>query len=228
MSGRDGGAEQRLVTPGEVIAPVGNERAGSGCAVVGSNVVATRLGTLTQAHNTWSVQAFSTSYFPRSGDLVIGTVEAVQSNLWFVDIHGPFNGLLPMSLAPFKAEYGAARMIMGPGAVILARVQEVDATHAVILTMKGVGLRRLKRGITERIPVQHLDVLRGDEARLDRIRDLGSARILMGENGVVWVDGKDSDLVWIRRILAEVRAHGHAPDALTRIDEMIEQGPGGA
>ena len=143
MSGRDGGAERRLVTPGEVIAPVGNERAGSGCAVVGSNVVATRLGTLTQDHNTWSVQAFSTSYFPRSGDLVIGTVEAVQSNLWFVDIHGPFNGLLPMSLAPFKAEYGAARMIMGPGAVILARVQEVDATHAVILTMKGVGLRRL-------------------------------------------------------------------------------------
>ena len=50
----------------------------------------------------------------------------------------------------------------------------------------------------------------------------------MGENGVVWVDGEDSDLVWIRRILAEVRAHGHAPDALTRIDEMIEQGPGGA
>ena len=62
-----------------------------------------------------------------------------------------------MSLAPWKVEFGAARQHMDVGDVVLARVQEVDECHNVVLTMKGVGLRRLNQGAVESIPVQHID-----------------------------------------------------------------------
>ena len=82
---------------------------------------------------------------PRSGDLIVAVVAEVRNNLWFMNINGPFQGLLPMSLAPWKVEFGAARQHMGIGDVVLARVQEVDECHNVVLTMKGVGLRRLNQ-----------------------------------------------------------------------------------
>ena len=44
-----------------------------------------------------------------------------------------------MSLAPWKVEFGAAREQMDVGDVMLARVQEVDESHSVVLPMKGVG-----------------------------------------------------------------------------------------
>ena len=51
-----------------------------------------------------------------------------------------------MSLAPWKVEFGQARQHMDVGDSLLARVQEVDECHNVVLTMKGVGLRRLSQG----------------------------------------------------------------------------------
>ena len=35
----------------------------------------------------------------------------------------------------------------------------------VVLTMKGVGLRRLNQGTVESIPVQHIDRVRGEKQR---------------------------------------------------------------
>ena len=45
---------------------------------------------------------------------------------------------------------------MDVGDVVLARVQEVDECHNVVLTMKGVGLRRLNQEQLN-LFVQHID-----------------------------------------------------------------------
>ena len=105
----------------------------------------------------------NSSYIPRSRDLVVATVAEVRNNLWFMDINGAFQGLLPMSLAPWKVEFGAARQHMGIGDAALARVQEVDECHNVVLTMKGVGLRRIKQGSLLTIPVNHIDRIKGKD-----------------------------------------------------------------
>ena len=147
MSGAKEGAELRLVTPGEAIGASSGVRAGTGTLIVGDNIIATKVGWVKENNGVTSVDPIHSAYMPRSGDLVIGVIESVRNNLWFADVNGPFNGLLPMSLAPWKVEFGAARQHMDIGDIMLARVQEVDEAHNIVLTMKGVGLRRLKEGI---------------------------------------------------------------------------------
>ena len=71
-----------------------------------------------------------------------------------------------MSLAPWKVEFGAARQHMDIGDIMLARVQEVDEAHNIVLTMKGVGLRRLKEGIMSDISMNHISRLREKMTRL--------------------------------------------------------------
>tara|TARA_B100000965_G_scaffold295779_1_gene253956 strand:- start:398 stop:844 length:447 start_codon:yes stop_codon:yes gene_type:complete len=127
-----------------------------------------------------------------------------------MNINGAFQGLLPMSLAPWKVEFGAARQHMGIGDVALARVQEVDECHNVVLTMKGIGLRRIKQGSLLTIPVNHIDRIKGkDNSTLERLKNASDCRIIVGQNGKVWVDGDAEGIAWARKAIDIAQNYGH-------------------
>ena len=169
MTGAKEGAELRLVTPGEAIGASSGKRAGTGTIISGDSIISTKLGWAKENNDVLFVDPIFAKYLPRSGDLVIGIIESVRNNLWFAEVNAPFNGLLPMSLAPWKVEFGSTRQHLGIGDAALARIQEVDETHNMVLTMKGVGLRRLNEGAVVSIPVNLIDTLRGHNNGLSLI-----------------------------------------------------------
>ena len=192
------------------IGPSAGKRTGSGAIAQNQEIIATKLGWAREINDTISVDPINSSYIPRSGDLVVATVAEVRNNLWFMDINGAFQGLLPMSLAPWKVEFGAARQHMGIGDVALARVQEVDECHNVVLTMKGIGLRRIKQGSLLTIPVNHIDRIKGkDNSTLERLKNASDCRIIIGQNGKVWVDGNAEGIAWARKAIQIAQDCGH-------------------
>lgn len=210
MSKGQVGAEQRLVTPGMVIGPSSGKRAGTGTIAENNEFIATRLGWLNEQNDVVSVLPINSAYMPRSGDLIIGFVAEVRNNLWFFDVNGPFQALLPMSLAPWKVEFGSTRQHLGIGDAALARIQEVDETHNMVLTMKGVGLRRLNEGAVVSIPVNLIDTIRGqNNAMLSRIRDATNCRIIVGDNGRVWIHGDAADMHVARQLIQTLNEEGH-------------------
>ena len=210
MSGAKEGAELRLVTPGMVVGPSSGKRAGSGMIAENNEFIATRVGWLNEQNNVVSVQPINSAYMPRSGDLIIGFVAEVRNNLWFFDVNGPFQALLPMSLAPWKVEFGSTREHLGIGDAALARIQEVDETHNMVLTMKGVGLRRLNEGAVVSIPVNLIDTLRGDNnSTLSRIRDATDCRMIVGDNGRVWIHGDAEAMHVARQLIQTLNEEGH-------------------
>ena len=224
MSGAKSGAEPRLVTPGEVIETSLEMRSGVGITYENNQYISTRIGWLRENNGTLSVDPIQGSYMPRSGDLVIGYIEAVRNNLWFAEINGAFNGLLPMSLAPWKVEFGAARQHMDIGDVIIARVQEVDESHSVVLTMKGVGLRKLKNGCVESIGVQLLDKFRGpNNEHVRNMASISDTRIVVGENGRIWIDGEPEGIQSVREFIQFTKQCGHHKDFITQFQEKINK-----
>ncbi len=210
MSQGQSDAELRLVTPGMAIGPSAGKRIGSGAVAHDDDIIATKLGWVREFNGTVSVDPINSSYIPRSGDLIVATVAEVRNNLWFMNINGAFQGLLPMSLAPWKVEFGAARQHMGIGDVALARVQEVDECHNVVLTMKGIGLRRLNQGALLTIPVNHIDRIKGkDNSTLERLKSASDCRIIVGQNGKVWVDGDAQGIAWSRAAIEIAQRCGH-------------------
>ena len=210
MSQGQAGAEQRLVTPGMAVGPSTGKRAGSGIIVAEESFIATQLGWLRERNNTVSVDPINAAYMPRSGDLVVGIVAEVRNNLWFFDVKGPFQALLPMSLAPWKVEFGSTRQHLGIGDAALARIQEVDETHNMVLTMKGVGLRRINEGAVLSIPVNLIDTLRGENnAMVSRIRDATDCRIIVADNGRVWVHGDADNMKVARELIQTLNQEGH-------------------
>ena len=225
MNGSNNGAEQRLVIPGEVIQDSAKMNPGCGLIKSPEGLVVTRLGNLNENNGTLHVSPINATYMPRSGDLVIGYVEAVQSNLWFLDVAGPFNALLPMSLAPWKVEFGDARNHMDVGEAVLARAQEVDESHSVVCTMKGVGLRKISEGHIVEIPVQQIPNLRGEGgSRIQQIKNASDCRIIVGENGRVWIDGDSSGIKIAAKAIAIISEKGH----MDNVDDSLAAVLGGA
>jgi exosome complex component RRP4 len=131
-----------------------------------------------------------------------------------------------MSLAPWKVEFGAARQHMGIGDVVLARVQEVDECHNVVLTMKGVGLRRLNQGTVVSVPINHIDRLRGEgNATVQRLRDAADCRIIIGENGRVWIDGDAEGTAWARQAVALAQTSGHKTTFEAELTALEQNAP---
>ena len=224
MSGVLEGAELRLVTPGEAIGASSGARAGSGVIIQNEKLIATKVGWVNERNGVTSINPINSAYMPRSGDLVIGIVESVRNNLWFAEVNGPFNGLLPMSLAPWKVEFGAAREQMDIGDIMLARIQEVDEAHNIVLTMKGVGLRKLKEGVMEEIPINTIAHLRGENnSLLNKLKDASDCRIIVAENGRVWIDGEGDGISFVRSIIEKTRNSGHNSRFTENILEIIEE-----
>lgn len=224
MTGAEEGAVLRLVTPGEAIGASSGVRAGTGTLKQGNEIISTKLGWAKENNGVVFVDPIYSAYLPRSGDLVIGIVESVRNNLWFAEVNGPFNGLLPMSLAPWKVEFGAAREHMDIGDVMLARVQEVDEAHNIVITMKGVGLRKLKEGTVLDLPVNLVKLVRSDnDSILNSLKEVSDCRIIVADNGRMWVDGSPENISMVRDAIDLLRSSGHMNNVTDVISQFVEE-----
>ena len=216
--GRDGRGT-RLVTPGASLGASEGRRIGHGVVENAGQLIAVKLGALIENDDEISVLPSHTKYTPRPGDLVIGIVEAVQSNLWFLDINAPFNALLPMSLGPGKSEFGGARNVLNVGFSVLCRIQEVDETHSSVVTMKGLGLRRLDSGMVEEIPPHLMQSLFSDSDVLKKLKSTTDCRIILADNGRMWIDGETNSITDIVSRIKKVR---NLSRDFSSLDAMIE------
>jgi exosome complex component RRP4 len=218
--GQESGAP-RLVYPGERLGSGKDSTIGHGIRNIDGNLVAMRMGTLQKHGKVLSVNPLNSRYVPRAGDLVVGLVEGMTNNIWFIDIGASFNAILPMSLAPWKVEFGAVREHLDVGDAILCRVQEVDETQSAVATMKGMGLRKLKSGMIENIPPHIISQVIGKGgSMLQSLKSLGDCRIVVGQNGRVWLDGDQDGIKGVRNALKVIRDTAHLPGLKERISAL--------
>ena len=208
---RNGRRASPLVTPGEDLGKSEGREAGHGVLVMDGRLTATKHGRMNEKGNEVSIQPLRTAYIPRPGDLVIGYVEGCTNNIWFIDIGAPFNAILPMSLGPGNTSFGGTRQVIDIGEAILCRIQEVEETHSSVVTMKGLGLRKIRSGTIEDVEPHLLGLLIGKKG--NSLRDLkneSDCRIVVCDNGRIWVDGEFDGVVSVKTRLKEMTLESKA------------------
>tara|TARA_B110000116_G_scaffold263701_1_gene270550 strand:- start:1894 stop:2598 length:705 start_codon:yes stop_codon:yes gene_type:complete len=225
--GRTLAASGSLVIPGDKISLDTSDRLGHGVIKINGEFIATKLGYVVAKSGEVSITPIHTAYFPRPGDLVIGYIEGMRSNIWFIDLNAPFNAILPMSLAPMKIDYGGTRDAMNVGTTILCRIQEVDEAHSSVVTMKGMGLRKVNSGFVDTIP-PHLvgTISSGSNAIINQLKDASNCRIILGANGRIWVDGEPEGIRIVRNAFTFVRDNEHSTDLAGAFTGHLANGNG--
>ena len=198
---------QVLVVPGEDLGESEGQEAGHGVLSISGRLKAIKQGIIRKKGALVSVEPKHTRYMPRPGDLVIGFIEGCTNNIWFIELGAPFNAILPMSLGPGKVDFGGTRSVMDVGDAVLCRIQEVEETHSSVVTMKGMGLRKIRSGIIEEIDPHLLGRLigKGGES-LRRLKEDTECRVVVADNGRMWIDGEFEGILEVRKRLFELSA----------------------
>ena len=194
-----------IVIPGDDLGEIKDKLAGHGVLEINGRFTAVKKGIHRVKERVVSVEPIYSKYTPRPSDLVIGYIEGCTNNIWFVDIGAPFNAILPMSLGPSKAEFGGARSVIDIGEAILCRVQEVEETHSSVVSMKGMGLRKINSGIVEQLPPHLIGRIIGKGGKfLSDIKSNSECRIVVADNGRIWIDGELPGISNVRKIILEL------------------------
>ncbi|ADT83139.1 MULTISPECIES: exosome complex RNA-binding protein Rrp4 [Thermococcus] len=229
---------RELVVPGTLLAQ-GPFKNGRGTFKEGNRIYSTVVGLVDIRNDFIRVIPLEGPYIPEVGDNVIGKIVDVKFSSWTVDIGAPYQATLRIQDAVeekidlLKTDL---RKIFDIGDIIYAKVKAFNEVNQIDLTTKGMPFNGgpLKGGQIVKITPSKVPRLIGKGgSMINLIKKMTQTRIIVGQNGWVWVSGRKEELerVAIEAIL-KVDRESHTQGLtdrvkellLTRLKELKEQG----
>jgi exosome complex component RRP4 len=195
---------------------------GPGTYRVGGKVYASQLGLLAPRPPFVQVVPLSGRYVPKAGDQVVGTVTDAQSTFWLLDIGAPRWAPLHMTGTPWKVDIGETERYLRAGDAVVVRVESLDATGRIGVTMLGDGLGKLEGGTIVRISPARVPRLVGrGGSMIATITRHTSAEVAIGQNGRVWIGGNPEAIVRVREVLRMIEQNGPRSGLTDRVERFL-------
>ncbi|WP_297536437.1 exosome complex RNA-binding protein Rrp4 [Thermococcus sp.] len=218
---------RELVVPGTLLAQ-GPFKNGRGTFREGNRIYSTVIGLVEIRGDLIRVIPLEGPYIPEVGDNVLGKIVDVKFSNWTVDIGAPYQANLRVQDAVeeridlLKTDL---RKIYDIGDIIYAKVKAFNEINQIDLTTKGMPFKGgpLRGGQLVTITPSKVPRLIGKGgSMINMIKKLTGTRIIVGQNGWVWVSGKNSELekLAIEAIL-KVDRESHTQGLTDRVKEYL-------
>jgi len=212
--------DKKFVVPGEILAE-DDFYPGRGTFKEGDLVCSSLMGLVSLRNNKISVIPLKSKYIPKKGDVVIGEIDDIRFSMWGVDINSPYSGILPASEV-FGREKKELSRVFKIGDVLFLRVVDVDEVKKVKLGLKGRGMGKFKKGILVDITPTKVPRLIGKKgSMINMIKDKTRCKIVVGQNGLVWVKGDDDMEQITKKIIHLIEAEAHTSGLTNRIRDKL-------
>jgi exosome complex component RRP4 len=196
---------------------------GPGTYRVGGKVYASVLGLLSPRPPFVQVIPLSGRYIPKPNDVVIGTVTDVQGTFWLLDIGAPRWAPLHMTGTPWKVDVGETEQYLRVGESVVVRVENLDPTGRIGVTMLGEGLGKLEGGsIVHLSPARIPRVVGRGGSMVETITRLTGAQVAVGQNGRVWVGGDPEAIHRVREVLRMISEEGQRSGLTERVESYLK------
>lgn len=217
--------KRRYVIPGDKIVD-GNFRLLMNVIRIGNSIISTRIGIAEAGRDGIKVIPLSGVYIPRINDIVIGKIVDRSSLSWDVDINSCFTAHLPAQDV-FGRDFSPARDDMNrelaTGALITARIIAFDRTRDPMLTVQDRDLGKIPRGESLRISATRVPRLIGKRgSMIQTIEQATQTRVIIGQNGVVVVTGRNQDGIDLAvKAIKVVEEEAHTSNLTQRIKALL-------
>lgn len=217
--------KRRYVIPGDKIVD-GNFRPLMNVIRIGNSIISTRIGIAEAGRDGIKVIPLSGVYIPRINDIVIGKIVDRSSLSWDVDINSCFTAHLPAQDV-FGRDFSPARDDMNrelaTGDLITARIIAFDRTRDPMLTVQDRDLGKIPRGESLRISATRVPRLIGKRgSMIQTIEQATQTRVIIGQNGVVVVTGRNQDGIDLAvKAIKVVEEEAHTSNLTQRIKALL-------
>lgn len=216
---------RKYVIPGDKIIE-GNHRPLFNVLRAGNSLVSTRVGIAEAGREGVKVIPLSGVYIPRTNDIVIGKIMDHSSLSWEVDINACFSAHLPAQDV-FGRDFSPARDDMSRelaiGDLITARIIAFDRTRDPMITIQDKDLGKIPRGEFIKISATRVPRLIGKRgSMIQTIEQATRTRILIGQNGVIVVTGRNADGISLAvRAIRMVEEEAHTSNLTQRVKALL-------
>ena len=217
--------KRKYVIPGDVIIE-GNFKPVMNVIRKDNSIIATRIGIAEAGRDGIKVIPLSGVYIPRVNDIVIGKVLDNSSLSWEVDINSCFSAHLPAQDV-FGRDFSPARDDMrrqlSPGDLITARIIAFDRSRDPMLTLQDKDLGKIPKGELIKISSTRVPRLIGKRgSMIQTIEQATHTRILIGQNGLLVVTGRDSEGFDLAiKAIRMVEEEAHTSNLTQRIKSLL-------
>lgn len=187
--------KKTIVVPGQIVAEGFN--VGENCFREGSKIFSSIYGLARIEKNHVEVIPLNGVYVPKENDVVIGVVKEIYGNNFHIEINSPYEGVLIMpDIKNFKEynhnvnykdyNYKDYNVNYNVGEIISAVVEKVNEVGKCYLSKSF----KITGGIILEInPKRVPRVIGKRRSMLEVIKQKTGCRMIVGQNGRIWIDG---------------------------------------
>ena len=209
-----------LVIPGQILADE-EYYSGRGTFKENGKVCSSLMGLVSLRNKKIRVIPLKSKYVPKKGDVVIGKINDVRFSMWDVDINSPYSGILP-AFEVFGREKKELNKVYDVGDVLFLRVVDVDEIKKAKLGLKGRGMGKFKGGIIVDIAPTKVPRLIGKKgSMINMIKDKTNCKIVVGQNGLVWVKGDEDMEQLTREVIHLIEEEAHTSGLTNKIKNKL-------
>ncbi len=217
--------EHDLVTPGDVIFEGDELYPNSGVYEDNGKLHSKYLGTVQYGDSSIRVVPMGGRYVPQEGDIVIGEITHVTYNAWMVDVNSAYEGRLKIDVAVdeyIDLEEDDLTDYFDVGDAVVTEITSVTESMDVNVSMEDRRCRKLKGGrIIEIAPSKVPRVIGKKGTMIKQIKDKTGTKMIVGQNGLVWIRGENENLA--ARAVRKVEEEAHTSGLTDKIADWLEE-----
>lgn len=218
---------KEIVFPGDILSVEGAKPRNGAYKNQDGVYASCYFGTLQVSDQFVDVVPFSGIYMPRRGDKVIGKVIDVGPSMWVIDINSAYNTLLHINDSPWRVNPGDLKRFIAVGDYVYAKIMSVNEIRESWATLKDVGLRKLEGGHITSIAAPKIPrVIGKGGSMVNMIKDATMTRIVVGQNGFIWIDGAPENVMVAIAAIKMVENEAHTTGLTDRMQKYLEERKG--
>ena len=218
--------EREIVVPGEELAKGMSYLPGNGCYRKDDEVLSSRLGLVNVDGRAIKIIPLTGNYSPKKNDTIIGNVIDVSLYGWRINTNSAYSAMLSAKDATSEfIEKGAdLTQYINLGEYVATKIIKVTSQKLIDLTMKGPGLRKLSGGRIVHVNNNKVPRIIGKQgSMISMIKDATGARIIVGQNGVAWIQGDPEGEIIAINAIRMIEEQSHIGGLTDRVKEYLDK-----
>ena len=222
--------DKDIVVPGMIVAKGMDFLPNSGTYRSGTVVRASKLGIISIDGRVLRVIPLSGRYSPRKGDVIIGKITDITMGGWQVNTNSAYGAMI--SLQDASSDYirrgSDLTQYFQIGDAVVTKIYNVTSQKLIDLTMKGSGLQKLQGGRLLHVSPSKVSRIIGKQGSMvTLIKQSTGCKIIIGQNGVVWIKGNDplSEIMAVKSI-EMVERNSHVTNLTEKVRKYLTSNSG--
>jgi len=217
--------DKDIVVPGQELANGIDYLPAGGSFRDKDDIVSSQLGLVSINNSLIKIIPLTGKYIPKVNDVVIGRIADMGFSGWYVDINCAYEANLMIRDASEFIDRGAdLTQFYDFNDLIVAKIIKITRFSKIDLSMKGLGLHKIKGGkIISITPSKVPRIIGKQGSMVNLLKEKTNCKITVGQNGRIWIQGDNSnDELRATEAILKIENESHVDGLTDKMKEFLE------